>query len=386
MSTSSSPPLAKMRTCRSPASSRSFRACAERNSRSPLSSRMPSASRSPSSRITSIAVRTPARASYVSTRKVVRRGEVGREGPEGLRLGRERLDVRVRHGAGRAQTVAARRGDVAGRREADDRRVARDGIGRVGPLRPAEGEVDDLAAARRQAAPGRLRGEHRVERDLVQQEGLDELALGERGGHLQERLARVDDASLGDGPDVAGEPERGERLDVLGAEPELVAQVREILLGEPDVLEEPEARLEPRRDQEAAARREPAHEEAERGGVGHPAAQVARRHVQLVEVGRQRARHRSFLAEPVGLQGSSRPTARWGPPCPQSECWRNKIDPRFLPTERNPGIGSRLPRTRSLTESVDWGRLSRDASQGGLSAKRSTRGRRHARRRARSMP
>src|SRR5207245_1423662 len=83
----------------------------------------------------------------------------------------------------------------------------------------------------------------------------DELALGERGRHLQERLARVHDASLGDGPDVPREPERGERLHVLGTEAELVAEVLEVYVREPDVLEEPETRLEPRRHKEAAAGR-----------------------------------------------------------------------------------------------------------------------------------
>src|SRR4029079_18287203 len=83
----------------------------------------------------------------------------------------------------------------------------------------------------------------------------------------------------------------GERGNVLGTEVEFVAEVLEVLLREPYVLEEPETRLEPCRHQKAAPRREPAHEQAERSGVGHPAAQVARRHVQLVEVGRQGARH-----------------------------------------------------------------------------------------------
>ena len=133
-----------------------------------------------------------------------------------------------------------------------------------------------------------------MERDLVQQERLDQLTLGKRRRHLEQRLPCVENAALGDRPHVAGEAQRRERIDVFGGESQLVPQVVQLVGLEPDALQKRQARFKACGDEKPAPRRQSSDEQAEGGGVGHPAAQVARRHVQLVEVGRQCARHRTL--------------------------------------------------------------------------------------------
>ena len=113
----------------------------------------------------------------------------------------------MRHRAGDREPVAARRLDVRGRREPDDRARAGDRHRRLDAVRAPEREVDEVAAARGQHVPRGLRGERRVERDLVQQEVSTSCADRDRRGHLQDRLVRVDDPALGHGPDLAVEPQ-----------------------------------------------------------------------------------------------------------------------------------------------------------------------------------
>ena len=145
-------------------------------------------------------------------------GEVLDKGPERFDLGREGLHVGVGHRAGRAEPVAAGRLDVARGGEAGDGGRARHASPGVGALRAAQRKVDERHVARREPAPQRLGGDRRLEGDLVEQVGLDQLGLGERSGDLEEGLFGEDHPALGHGVDVAGEAQRGEPLDVLGAE------------------------------------------------------------------------------------------------------------------------------------------------------------------------
>ncbi len=119
---------------------------------------------------------------------------------------------------------------------------------------------------------------------------LDELCLRDRGRDLHDRLLRVDDASLRDRPHLPFEAHGPEVLDRPAVEADLL-QVVELLFLEDERLEEPETVLQARRDQEAALLRHVPHVEAERGEPVHPTAQVARRHVELVEVRAEPAGH-----------------------------------------------------------------------------------------------
>ena len=144
----------------------------------------------------------------------------------------------------RPNSRAASTLDVAS--EADERAPASRGAGSLHPVRPPEREVDELAPLRRDHVPGRLGRERRMERDLVQQDRLDQLRLGDRRGDLHDRLLRMDDAPLRHRPDLPREAHVAEILDRPLVEPDL-AEVGEVLLLEDERLEEPEAVVEARR-------------------------------------------------------------------------------------------------------------------------------------------
>ncbi len=129
-----------------------------------------------------------------------------------------------------------------------------------------------------------------MERHLVQQHRLDQLGLGDRCGDLEDRLLRVDDAALGHRPHLAPEAHVTEVVDRPLIEPD-PAEVGEVLLLERERLEEPQAVLQARRDEEAPLLRHVPHVEAEGRRAVHPTAEIARRHVEFVEVGAQPAGH-----------------------------------------------------------------------------------------------
>ena len=215
-------------------------------SRSPESSRTPTGPGSFMSWITSTAC--------CARDRVVRIDE--ERGPVGMVLGEraervtlvvERGDERVRHRAADLQVELPRGVDVRRRAEAHDRAAARRGPCGLEPVRPAEREVDEPAPLRRDHVPGGLRGDRRVQRDLVQEGGLDELGLRDRRRHLEDRLLRVDDPALGDRPDLALEPYVGEVVDRLSIEPH-PAEREQLVLVEREVLEEPETVVQARGD------------------------------------------------------------------------------------------------------------------------------------------
>jgi hypothetical protein len=116
-------------------------------------------------------------------------GEVLGERDERLALGGERLHVGVRHRPGRGQPEPAGGLDVAGGGEPDHRREAGCGEPGFDPVGAAEAEVDQLdPPGGGDAAPGRLRRERRLEAHLVEEVGLHQLRLGDRGGDLEDRL------------------------------------------------------------------------------------------------------------------------------------------------------------------------------------------------------
>ena len=161
---------------------------------------------------------------------------------------------------------------------------------RLDALGAPEGEVDEAQVSRRQAAAGRLRRDRRGERQLVEQVGLGHLGLGNRRRHLEKRLTGEHHPPLGHGPHVTGEAQPGDGLDGQVVEIETGEGVEVVVVdGEP--LQEFEAALETARHEEAALRREVAHEQTERGGRVHASAAEAGRHPQLIEIGEERPTH-----------------------------------------------------------------------------------------------
>jgi hypothetical protein len=167
----------------------------------------------------------------------------------------------------------------------------------VDPVRSAKGEVHEVLVPRGDPAPGGLGGDRGLERDLVQEEGLDELGNGDGGRDLEERLVGEDDPALRHRPHFAAETKRPEPLDGLLVVAGFGREGPKVVLLETEALEERKAWLEPCGNQEPSARGEAPHEQAEGGLLVHPAAEVARGHVELVQVGEQRPAHVYRLRE-----------------------------------------------------------------------------------------
>jgi hypothetical protein len=163
------------------------------------------------------------------------------------------------------------------------------GHGRVGALGAAEGEVDQVRPAGRQAAAGGLGGDRGLEGDLIQQGRLDQLGLSDGGGDLQQRLPRQHHPALGHRPHVPAEAQLGQGVQGRRIQAQVGLQPVQLLGREPEALQELQAVRQARRDQEAPVGWEVADEEAEGGGGRHPAPQVDHGHVELIEVGQQPA-------------------------------------------------------------------------------------------------
>src|ERR1019366_5746423 len=134
----------------------------------------------------------------------------------------------------------------------------------------AQGEVDELDVTGCEPAAGGLGGQCRLESDLVEQVGLDQLRLSDGGGYLKQRLVGQDDSSFGDGMDVAGEPQGTELLDDVDREPCVLKPVK-ILGTEGEGFEVPETVLHPGGDEEPPIRRKAAHEQAKGRRANHAA-------------------------------------------------------------------------------------------------------------------
>jgi len=142
--------------------------------------------------------------------------------------------------------------DVARRDETDHRGEPGDVDSGLEALRAAKREIDHVHAAGCDHAPGGLARDGRLERDQIEEHRLDQLRLGQWCGDLQDRLARERDAALRDRPDVAGEPQTPERLEVARLVPQRVAEVADVVLLEPKILKPVEARLDAGGDEESA--------------------------------------------------------------------------------------------------------------------------------------
>ena len=163
---------------------------------------------------------------------------------------------------------------------------------RLRSLGAPRAEFPHWPAARRRHHARRLRGHRGLEVDDREEVGLDHLGLGHRRRHLQDRLAAEDQRPLRDGahltrkPELAQVTEKGIRN---GAESRLLAQEPHVIVGEAQVFQVPERRIEPRRHQVSALGRQLAHKKLERGPAVDAMLKVGRRHGELVEVHEQGA-------------------------------------------------------------------------------------------------
>jgi hypothetical protein len=206
------------------------------------------------------------------------------------------LNERMSHGAearnaelffGHDRRAPGEAGDVAGagRHQA--------GIGAMGA---AQAEIDQqLARCGENDARG-LGSDQRLEMHDIDQPGLDQLRFRQRRGDPQDRLIGEEHPALRQGVDVAGEAERGETIEQRTAETAgagqpfdlrpRIAQLRQVI----------ERLLEAGGDQEAAALRQRADEEFEHGRAGLAMVQIGLAHVELVEIGEERAGQRIHRA------------------------------------------------------------------------------------------
>jgi hypothetical protein len=129
-----------------------------------------------------------------------------------------RLDERVRHRPAGAYAVPVGAGDVAGAVESDHPADARELHRRVDPVAAAGREVDHGSSVGGVTAPGRLGGEHGLERDLVEEERLGQLCFGDRRVHFEDRLVGEHDRAFGDRPHRAGEAQRREPVEEVRPE------------------------------------------------------------------------------------------------------------------------------------------------------------------------
>ena len=143
-------------------------------------------------------------------------------------------------------------------------------------MRSPQPEVDQRFAAGGEHLTGGFGGDDGLEMHEVYQPGLDELRLWKRRNHPQNRLVRKEHGPFRQGVDIASEPQPRQIFEQLfgkGAEP---AQLSDVLCREGQVFKIAESLIEPCRHQEAAARRQFAHEQLENSGIRQAIIQIRR--------------------------------------------------------------------------------------------------------------
>ena len=116
-----------------------------------------------------------------------------------------RLDVAMRHRPRQGHAVKPPPEDVGCRGYSGDVERARSVHCRIDPMYPPRPKIHHWAAVRSGHETIRLRGQHRLQLDLIQDEGFDELRLWQRRGDLHDRLPRKHWSALADCPDVSSE-------------------------------------------------------------------------------------------------------------------------------------------------------------------------------------
>ena len=161
------------------------------------------------------------------------------------------------------------------------------GLGAMGPSQP---EIDQLLSRGRKDHSRRLGGDHRLKVKDVDEPGFDQLRLRKRRGHPNDRFVREEDGAFRHGIDVAGKSQAREVVEERVREAIALPKPIDLFLENCSVLEKVDGLLQPRRHEEAPASRKPTHEELEYGGIGLPMIQIRLKHVQLIQIGQQRAR------------------------------------------------------------------------------------------------
>ena len=123
----------------------------------------------------------------------------------------------------------------------------------------------------------------------VDQSGLDQLRLRQRRGDAQDRLVGKEHRALRHGMHVAGEAQGGKIVEHPLSEAAAAFEPGDVLLRKTQRFEKIERLLEPGRHQEAPPRRQLAHEELEHRGLALVMIEIGLHHVELVEIGQQRA-------------------------------------------------------------------------------------------------
>ncbi len=136
----------------------------------------------------------------------------------------------------------------------------------------------------------------------VDEARLDQLGLGQRRRHAQDRLAREEHGAFRHGVDIAGEPKGRKMIEQARSEASALRQPLDVRGRKAQVLEKVERLLQPGGDQKAPPSRQIAHEELEYRGPGLAVIQIGLDHVELVKVGQQGLVAGSLMAHPFGVK------------------------------------------------------------------------------------
>ena len=162
--------------------------------------------------------------------------------------------------------------------------------------RPNSISLRPPAASTQRAASRR---DQRLEVHDIDERRLDELRFEQGRGHLEHRLVGKEHRPLAHRADLTREAHPAEPLEEGRAEEPHLLQEAELVVAEPELLQEREPVLDPRGDQIAPARRQVAAEELEgRRTLVDPLGDIALAHRQLVEVDQERLHRARTLPAP----------------------------------------------------------------------------------------
>ena len=215
-------------------------------------------------------------------------GPRAREILERVRLVVVHLHEGMRHGADDRHAVALAGQHIGGAGKARDVARARRIKPGLGAVRGAQAEIGEVLAGRRQHHARGLRRDQRLEMQDVDQPRFDQLRLRQRRGDADQRLVGKADAAFGDRMHVAGEAEGGQIIEQVFAEASGALEPVDLGFGKLQRFEIIERVGEPGREQKAAPRRQPPHEELEHRLLVLSPVQIGLDHVEFVEVGEQR--------------------------------------------------------------------------------------------------
>ena len=207
--------------------------------------------------------------------------------------------MRHRAESGDAEALLGQHGGGAGKA----RDVARTGGHDAGfaAVRAAQAEIDQQLARRRKHHPRGLGGDQRLEMQDIDQPRLDQLRLGQRRGHAQDRLVGKEHRAFRHGMHVAGEAKSAQDARASPCQIGRCAPSQSISSAEKcRPSRKSSACSSPAATKKAAPGGKLANEELENRGLGLAVIQVRLDHVELVEIGQQRTRgviHSDTLAQ-----------------------------------------------------------------------------------------